>query len=150
MQVSRAVRRELERENAKMPEELVYRPREEWPSPDKWPPGLVEVWQSRSFLVQIYEPKDGATRLSVCRTSLGTDSTRWKDGITWDDLQRLKRECGRGNLWAVEIFPADRAIVNVANMRHLWLIPAPAFAWNTPTFNWTTPSQFRVINKERT
>ena len=100
MQVSRAVRREMERENATMPEALVYRPRETWPAPDKWPPGLVEVWQSRGFLVQIYEAKDGAQRLSVCRTSLKGD--RWQDGITWDDLQRLKAECGRGDA-SVEI-----------------------------------------------
>lgn len=87
-----------------------------------------EVWRSRRFLVQIYPPKNGGQRLSVCTTE-PTGHT-WKDGITWDDLQRLKAECGRANTWAVEIYPADFNIVNVANMRHIWLIhEAPPFAW---------------------
>jgi hypothetical protein len=50
---------------------------------------------------------------------------RWADGITWDTLQLLKRECGHGERWAVEVYPPDTDIVNVANMRHLWLLRAP-------------------------
>lgn len=130
--VNREVRREMERENAKMPAALIYRPREEWPSPDKWPKGLVEVWQSREFLVQLYEAKDDAQRMTVCRATLNAAGTRWEAGITWGELQRLKRECGRGHLWAVELFPADADVVDVANMRHLWILgAAPAFAWRT-------------------
>ena len=31
---------------------------------------------------------------------------------------------------AVEVFPADDQVVNVANMRHLWVLPEPLpFAW---------------------
>jgi hypothetical protein len=67
-------------------------------------------------------------RLSVCRTSLAGD--RWQDGITWDELQRLKRECGYGDADAIEVFPADTDVVNVANMRHLWVMADPiACAW---------------------
>lgn len=44
---------------------------------------------------------------------------------------RLKAECGRGDKWAVELYPPDEAVVNVANIRHLWLLPEPpAFGWN--------------------
>ena len=43
--------------------------------------------------------------------------------LTWAHLQELKGMCGHGKREAVEIYPADDAVVNVANMRHLWLLP---------------------------
>jgi hypothetical protein len=89
------------------------------------------VWRSRNFLVQEYDLQakyPALVRLSICRTSISGD--RWRDGISWDDLQRLKNECGYGGLDAVEIFPADNDVVNVANMRHLWVMAEPVrFAW---------------------
>jgi hypothetical protein len=45
--------------------------------------------------------------------------------ISWDDLQRIKREIGRGEMYAVEVYPRDADLVNVANMRHLWLFDEP-------------------------
>ena len=50
---------------------------------------------------------------------------RWKDDITWDELQEIKRQAGYGNQMAVEIYPDDLDIVNVANMRHLWILDEP-------------------------
>ena len=88
-----------------------------------------EVWRSKSFLVQVFKEADGVTRLSVIRTAVRVDGD-WADGISWDDLQRLKSECGRGSLDAVEVYPADGEVVNVANMRHLWVLPVRlSFAW---------------------
>lgn len=82
--------------------------------------GLIEAWRSRDFCVQIYDRKDSnAIRMSVSRTDIKGD--RWVENITWDDLQRLKRECGRGMLEGFEIYPKDDDIVNVANMRHIWI-----------------------------
>ena len=128
MNISREQRRQLERENESWPRTLMKVSREGWPV--RTPPGIAEVWRSNAFLVQVYQPMKGAERLTVCRTA--HDGDRWHDSITWDDLQRLKRECGRGGMWAVEIFPPDAEVVNVANMRHLWVIgEAPAFAWRT-------------------
>ena len=98
--------------------------------PDKWPQrpaGLVEVWRNQRFLVQIYHD-NGYERMSVIRSS--RNDGEWADGITWDELQQLKRECGRGDAWAVEIYPAERHVVNVANMRHLWILPKP------PQYGW--------------
>ncbi len=99
--------------------------------PSNAPPGLAEVWVSREFLVQVFRhPRDaGHERLTICRTQQN-GAGRWEDGISWDELQQLKRECGRGDRWAVEVYPADTSIVDDANMRHLWLLPeAPPFAW---------------------
>lgn len=87
---TRAQRRQLERDNARQPTALREVPRDEWPNPAA---PQLRVLRSRDFLVQEF-PADAPAlvRLSVCRTALHGD--RWQDGIAWDDLQRLKRECG--------------------------------------------------------
>ncbi|WP_234407609.1 DUF7694 domain-containing protein [Pseudomonas bohemica] len=119
-------RRILAKESAKQPATLRQLPREQWPNFGA--PDLIEVWRSRGFLVQIYiEPHD-FQRMSVCRALHNGDS--WVDQVTWDELMQLKRECGRGNKDALEVFPADTDIVNVANMRHLFFPPEPiTFKW---------------------
>lgn len=102
-------------------------PREAWP---EWRQGdhpPQRVLRSREFLVQVF-CHERAVRLSVSRTALRTDG-RWEDGITWDELQRLKAEAGYGAYWAVEVYPPDDEVVNVGNLRHLWLTDAPPFAW---------------------
>ena len=126
IKATRAQQRRLEMDNAKQPATLREVPRDEWPSL-VWQP--LRVWRSRDFLVQEFEAATPAkARLSVCRTNLVGE--RWQDGITWDDLQRIKRECGYGEVDAVEVFPADADVVNVANMRHLWVMAEPIrFAW---------------------
>lgn len=115
----------LEAENRKWGEKLA-------PVPRPWPINAIAVYRNNAFLVQIFEEAN-TLRMTVNRTELlGWDGERplWKDGITWDELQRLKAEAGFGNRWAVEIFPPDDRIVNVANMRHLFLLDgAPSFAW---------------------
>jgi hypothetical protein len=108
-------------------------PREEWPravaglDEDAYP---AEVWRSNRLLALVY-CQGGHERLSVLRTELALNG-RLAEGISWDDLQEAKRECGRGERWAVEVYPDDREVVNVQNMRHLWLLPdAPPYGWRT-------------------
>lgn len=123
---TREQRRQLARDNAKRPAYLEGVPRHEWPDPNapQW-----AVWRSRDFLVQAFQEAGGVMRLSINRTTLN-GAGRWVDGITWDEMQRLKAECGFADRWAVEVFPAASELVDVANVRHLWLLPeAPAFAW---------------------
>lgn len=127
---NREQRRQLERDNLKRPLVLTELKREFWP--DHLPPGICRVWISRHFLCQEYEPaKEGEpVRLSFSRTSIDPITGRWMEGITWDDIQRLKREAGYGDRDAVEIYPADKDVVNVANMRHIFLMDEPIkFAW---------------------
>lgn len=82
------------------------------------------AWRSRYFLAVLYcEARTGAKRLSVNRTKLVGD--RWVGDITWDDLMQVKRECGLGDVHAIEFYPADDQVVDVANMRHLWLLDEP-------------------------
>ena len=119
------LRRVLAEQNREWPPYLVEVPRSQWPST---PQRLLEVWRSRTFVVQVCEEQHGAQRVSVNRTALDA-SGRWRDGISWDALQEVKRQIGRADRWAVEIYPPDADIENVANMRHLWLIPEPAFGF---------------------
>src|SRR5690606_15920558 len=103
------------------------------------------VWRSRDFLVQGVKEPAGIIRLSICRTNLDRKGD-WTDGITWDQLQRLKSEAGFGDLDAVEVYPAASDVVNVANLRHLWVFPAPLpFAWRnnralSPSLSLLTPA----------
>lgn len=105
---------------------LIAVPRDDWPATEHPP---IAVWCSRSFLVQVYDEGNGIIRLSVNRTA-AHHLTGWAQNITWDDLQKVKRQIGMGDRWAVEVYPADADVVNVANMRHLWVLPeAPAYGW---------------------
>jgi hypothetical protein len=104
------------------PISLTSVPRERW-SPDTYDPKRIEVYLCRRFLVQVFDEGNGIRRLSINRTQ--RDGDKWLDGITWDELQRIKHDIGMGDAYAVEVYPRDIDIVNVANMRHLWVLPQP-------------------------
>jgi hypothetical protein len=100
---------------------------------DEFPPVASDqlpelAWRSNKYLVQLWDASSrqfpDMKRLSVSRVRLGTNGT-WQDGLTWDELMACKRETGFGEWWAVEIYPQDSEIVNVASFRHLWLLPLP-------------------------
>lgn len=122
-------KRYLEHSNKAQSDTLQPIPSTSWP--ETRPSGLTQVWRSRNYLVQVYETGfPGVLRLTVCRTQINFDTGRWTDKIPWDDLQRLKRECGYGDQDALEVYPSDQDIVNVANHRHLWVMPEKVpFAW---------------------
>lgn len=107
------------------PPALTPIPREQWPDLD---PYRLAAWISRDWIVQLYAEGDpggmSLRRMSVNRAALQTGG-RFADGISWDELQTLKREIGYGDWYAVEVYPRDCDIVNVANMRHLWLLERP-------------------------
>lgn len=118
----------IKKENEKWPTHLVPVPKELWPQlPTKKTP--IQIFRSKFFLVQVFDEGEGVTRLTVNRGMLDK-SGRWVDGITWDELQDLKRQAGFGEQMAVEIYPDDFNVVNDANMRHLWVLPESlSFAW---------------------
>ena len=134
MKLSGAQLREIRRENARWPDHLVEVPRYDWPSmegsPVKTGSIICNVWRSRQFLVVEWLEPNRFSRLSVNRTEWDERRRDFRDDISWDDLQRLKREAGYGDQPAVECYPPDAQIVNVGNMRHLFLLPAvPPFFW---------------------
>lgn len=114
-----AARMQLRKDSAQWPEVMSEVAEEGWPKRVEGGKPL-RLWRSRRFAAMLY--KEGRHyRLSVCRAELD-DDFRWKDGITWEELQQIKSECGFHDEWAVEVFPPDREVVNVANMRHLWML----------------------------
>ena len=117
----------LKKENTKAPIELTKVPKELWPTIPKHHTKPEKVFYSKTFMVQEY--KEGySTRLSICRTSIDENGA-WKADIQWEELQEIKRQVGYGDRLAVEIFPTDKNIVNVANMRHLWIIDNLDIGW---------------------
>lgn len=114
---------------ARFSTELRELPRSEWPK-DATTKEPRRIWVSRDFLVAEHAEEHAICRLSINRTSIAANG-RWRDGITWDELQELKRLVGYGDAMAVEVYPPDCDVVNVANMRHLWVVdPATVpFAW---------------------
>ena len=106
-------------------------PRSEWPFMTGIESKPINVWLSNDYLAVLYEQRiNGMRRLTVNRTrrdrskrpGQGTD---WRDGITWDELQRIKNECLGEDTWCVEVYPAESDLVNVYNMRHLWVLDGP-------------------------
>lgn len=132
--ILKAKRQVLRETNARYPLTMTAVPETEWPQAlaDLMESKPVKVWRSRHFLAVLYqEPRKVNLRLSVSRTTLRDDG-RFMDGITWDELQSVKSECGYGDCDAVELYPRDCDVVNVSNMRHLWLLPGLApFAWRS-------------------
>jgi len=123
----RAAEKHLAKTNATYSEHLVKLPESEWPADVPW--GLAQVWRNRDYLVQVFEAQNPCrARLSILRTAI--DRTGWKADIPWEDLQRLKNECGYEGWDAVEVYPSQKDVVNVANIRHLWIMVEPlSFAW---------------------
>ena len=127
----RAQARQLARDSARQPETLTPVPESAWPAIPAGGTVPFAVWRSRRHLAMAYREKDGVIRLSVLRTKIKTD-LHWDEGMDWDELQDVKRQAGFGNAFAVEIFPPERDVVNVANLRHLWILPAPLdLGWKT-------------------
>ena len=137
---ARAAAKEVRERTRKFPCELI-------PAPDAWASvmprakTLLEVWVSRFYLVQVHSVPEmpGYERLSIGRCELDEDlsiarnAPHWRDGISWDELQQIKAQCGRGDRCAVELYPPDEMVVNVANLRHLFVYPPcerPAFVWH--------------------
>jgi hypothetical protein len=103
-------------------------PQELWPTLKNAP---LAIWENRFFLVQFYDAGGGYHRISVTKRQLGYGRT-FDDGITWDELMSIKECVGLGQRFAVEVYPEDINVVNVANMRHLWVFPSGQrlnFAW---------------------
>lgn len=92
-------------------------------------PDFVQAVRNKSFLVQIFK-EEHATRLSINKTELNKDGSAWSDGITWDEIQRIKANLGYGDSCAIEIYPPEKDLVNVANIRHIFIVDkAPEFMW---------------------
>lgn len=110
------------------PATLTEIPRSTW-SPELLLPGnATRAWMSNKFLAQLFDvaPFNGidTRRLSVNRVTLKLDG-KWDEDLTWDELMQVKREVGFSDWYALEVYPRDKDIIDVANIRHLWLLAVP-------------------------
>lgn len=120
----------MREENQKFPEDsFVDIPKEKWPPRrDLNLPYPARIMRSRGFMVQIFE-ENGGIRISVNRTMIDGQG-KWLEGITWDEMFWIKNQVGFEKNDAVELYPAQQDIVNVANIRHLWVMEKPLdFVW---------------------
>lgn len=114
---------------AKYTDRLEMVPRKDWPEPKPGQPYPSQLWVSREYSVQKYHEANGVVRLSINRCQVNGHQ-RWADGLSWDELQRIKNEVGYADHDAVEVYPRNSDVINDANMRHLWVLPYRLpFAW---------------------
>ena len=131
----RQIQLRIDEDNRQWPKCLKLIPKEFWPLPYAY--NVIAVLRSQHFLVQVYQEANEIIRLSVCRTNIvpadNAEGWRFEEGISWEELQRCKSEAGFAERDAVEVYPPDRDVVNVSNMRHLWVLPNRLpFVWRTP------------------
>jgi len=128
LKTTRDQRLALKAENRKRPKKLTSIPKIMWPKDNN--DLRFSVWISQKYLVQGFFEKNGVIRLSANRTELKAEGG-WKEDLTWDELMTIKRDLGFGDDYAVEVYPKEADVVNVANMRHLWILPEPitSFGW---------------------
>lgn len=81
---------------------------------------LIKSYRNNRFLVQLYI-EGNWIRLSINRAKIDVNKNTWADGISWDDLMKIKHQLGFGDKDAIEIYPKDSDVVNVTNMRHLFI-----------------------------
>jgi len=89
------------------------------------------AWTSARFTVQEFDDDD-RIRLSIQRARANCyirEHKRDLSPISWDELQWVKSAVGYSKSFAVEIFPPDEAVVNVAWMRHLWIVDPSEVPW---------------------
>lgn len=123
-------KKELRERIKTLPDELTEVSRSEWGRVALLPNAPDAVFHSKKYLVQVFVESETTIRLSINRVTVNARGD-WNDRLTWDELQAIKRDCGFGEALAVEIYPPDRDVVNVANMRHLWVTTRPlGFGWS--------------------
>lgn len=85
---------------------------------------VLGVWRSREYMATAWAEQNPAIacRLSVNRTRIDPITGGFLGGILWDDLFTVKNQCGFADMDAIEVYPAADKLVNVANMRHLFVM----------------------------
>ena len=113
-----------------------------WLTPLGDNPSRFACWVSRDFIVQAFTVPGGVIRLAINRRQSRRDERLFEDGISWDELQEIKQQCGYGDRMAVEIYPENCHVLNQMNARHLWILP------HRLPFAWTIDPKTGKVNRE--
>jgi hypothetical protein len=116
----RAFIKNYDKERVKLPDHMAP----DAQVPDDMKEEILGAWKSKHFSAIAYpsQAQGVLCRLTVNRMAIDPATGLWLSGISWDELYRIKNECGFGAMDAVEVFPAENKLVNVSNMRHLWVM----------------------------
>ena len=74
----------------------------------------IGVWEDDTYIVYGFLDQN-TIRLDIERRDK-------RDGIGWDELQRIKNECGFEHFDAIELYPRQKDVINNANVRHLYVL----------------------------
>lgn len=89
---------------------------------------VVQVWDNATPGCQ-GTPWEGTLRVSIKHTRAKSPAQAMARGyalpITWDDMQAIKDHFWPERI-AIEIFPPNDSIVDVADMRWMWVLPKGA------------------------
>jgi hypothetical protein len=112
-------------------------PKKDWlVATGKHRPDRLAAWGSEDYTVQCFYVGDGIIRLAINRSQMILSPRYFADGITWEQLIGITRAIGYGDRWGVELYPPKRHVLNVMNVRHLWLFlndpPLPLAAFGLP------------------
>ena len=82
---------------------------------------LLTVWKNNLYSVQVYRRALGAEGEALHLAVRRHDESEVRG---WDDLQRIKNEIAGVDRAALEVYPVEAEVMNQANMRHLFVLPA--------------------------
>lgn len=93
---------------------------------DSW---VVLVWERNIAPAAAGTPWDGIIRVSVKHTRASNTSEYLQRGfglpVSWDDLQAIKDRFWPERI-GLEVYPPRDCIVDVADLRWLWVLPVTA------------------------
>lgn len=109
-----------------------HKAKERWPFAST-PPDRVWLSDSKRWVVQQFAvpsadgtPWEGMKRVGISHyRKANTPKSQVVIEKTWSAIQEIKETLFPGYL-AIEVYPADSQVVDVAPMRWLWLLPAGA------------------------
>lgn len=97
-------------------------PRAEWWVSDVPRPDRLTAYHNQDFIVQSFQVAGGIIRLAINRNQRILSPWVWQDGIAWSQIRAIKQSLGYGDKCGVEIYPPEQHILNIVNVRHLWLL----------------------------
>lgn len=102
--------------------------------PDRWAHmrattgDLRQCWRNNVYAVQVYMRTDSLHPGQVRALHLAIRRHDGEEIRGWSDLQRIKNEIAGPERVAIEIYPAEESVVDNANMRHIFVLPAGSTA----------------------
>lgn len=89
---------------------------------------LRQCWRNNVYSVQVYARTDSLHPGQLRALQLAVRRHDGDEVRGWSDLQRIKDEIAGPDRVAIEIYPPADSVVDNANMRHIFVLPAGTFA----------------------